>query len=289
MTQERHFRPAGGARGPGLRVDINPENAHWGWSGLKVVDLEPDGLFEFHTGDSEVIVLPLSGSFRVVSGPDLAELAGRLNVFSAVSDFVYVGRDRPVLVSSVEGGRFAVPAARARRSLPFRHVAANDVSVELRGAGNCSRQVNNFCTPDTFEADRLIACEVFTPGGNWSSYPPHKHDVERDDETVLEEIYYFEVADGPAGPGMGYQRVYASDDRPMDVLAEVRTGDAVLIPHGWHGPSIAAPGYDLYYLNVMAGPGEERLWLICDDPSHAWVRQTWAGQDVDPRLPLTKA
>lgn len=289
MTDERHFRPARGARGPGLRVDINPENAHWGWSGLKVVDLEPDGLFEFHTGDSEVIVLPLSGSFRVVSGPDLAELAGRLNVFAAVSDFVYVGRERSVTVSSVEGGRFAVPAARAQRSLPFRHVAATDVSVELRGAGNCSRQVNNFCTPDTFEADRLIACEVLTPGGNWSSYPPHKHDVEGEGETSLEEIYYFEVAEGPDGAGMAYQRVYASDDRPIDVLAEVRSGDAVLIPHGWHGPSIAAPGYDLYYLNVMAGPGQERLWLICDDPSHAWVRQTWAGQQVDPRLPLTTA
>jgi 5-deoxy-glucuronate isomerase len=137
--------------------------------------------------------------------------------------------------------------------------------------------------PGVLEADRIIACEVITPGGNWSSWPPHKHDEEREGETRLEEIYYFEVADGPNGPGMGYQRVYGQD---VDLLAEVRTGDAVLIPHGWHGPSMAAPGYDLYYLNVMAGSGPQRAWLICDDPAHAWVRQTWPDLAPDPRLPF---
>jgi 5-deoxy-glucuronate isomerase len=110
-------------------------------------------------------------------------------------------------------------------------------------------------------------------------------------ESELEEIYFFEVraergaAEGGADP-VAYQRVYGTDDRPIDVLEEVRTGDVILIPHGWHGPAMAPPGYDLYYLNVMAGPGEDRAWLICDDPSHAWVRGTWEGQPVDPRLPL---
>ena len=130
-----------------------------------------------------------------------------------------------------------------------------------------------------------MACEVLTPAGNWSSYPPHKHDDDRPGESVLEEIYYFEIADGGSGQGVGYQRVYGTADRPIDVLAEVRTGDVVLVPHGWHGPSMAVPGYDLYYLNVMAGPGQRR-WLICDDPAHAWVRDTWADQAIDPRLPL---
>ncbi len=101
---------------------------------------------------------------------------------------------------------------------------------------------------------------------------------------MLEEIYYFEVDKG----GPGYQRVYTSGPgREIDVCTEVRSGDTVLIPHGWHGPSMAAPGYDLYYLNVMAGPGAERAWLICDDPAHAWVRGTWDDQEIDPRLPLT--
>ena len=133
--------------------------------------------------------------------------------------------------------------------------------------------------PQTLDADRIIACEVITPGGNWSSYPPHKHDEERPGESALEEIYYFEVR---GANGIAYQRVYGS----VDVLAEVRSGDVVLIPHGWHGPSMAVPGYDLYYLNVMAGPGAERAWLICDDPAHSWVRETWPGLAVDPRLPI---
>jgi 5-deoxy-glucuronate isomerase len=207
-------------------------------------------------------------------------------VFAGVTDFAYAPRDAEVTVTSAAGGRFAVPSARCDRRLTARYGKASDVPVELRGAGSCSRQVNNFCTPEAFEADNLIACEVLTPGGNWSSYPPHKHDTERDGESVLEEIYYFEVTDGPGGPGLAYQRVYGAAERPVDVLAEVRTGDVVLIPHGWHGPSMAVPGYDLYYLNVMAGPGPERAWKICDDPAHGWVRDTWADQDIDPRLPL---
>ncbi len=133
------------------------------------------------------------------------------------------------------------------------------------------------------ECDKLIAVEVLTPGGNWSSYPPHKHDETRDGEAELEEIYYFETR------GLAYQRVYGTPGRPLDVLAEVGAGDVVLVPHGWHGPSMAAPGYDLYYLNVMAGPAAERAWRFCDDPAHAWVRGTWASQAMDPRLPMTSA
>ena len=105
-------------------------------------------------------------------------------------------------------------------------------------------------------------------------------------EVELEEIYYFQVRDPK---GLAYQRVYGTKDRPVDVLAEVGAGDVVLVPHGWHGPSIAAPGYDLYYLNVMAGPAADREWLFCDDPAHAWIRGAWAGQPLDRRLPLSSA
>lgn len=289
MSDPRYVRRADPSVGSGVKVDITPVNAGWGWSGLRVVELGPGASMSVETQENELLVLPLVGSFTVQCGAEEFELTGRSSVFSAVSDFAYVGRERAAVVSSAAGGRFALPSARASRSLPFRYGAAADVPVEMRGAGSCSRQVNNFCTPDSFEADKLIACEVLTPAGNWSSYPPHKHDEEREGETALEEIYYFEIADGPAGPGMAYQRVYGTPDRPIDVLEEVRTGDSVLIPHGWHGPSIAAPGYDLYYLNVMAGPGGERAWRICDDPSHAWVRQTWEAQQIDPRLPMTSA
>ncbi len=123
---------------------------------------------------------------------------------------------------------------------------------------------------------------MLTPEGNWSSYPPHKHDEDVPGvETALEEIYYFEVAGG----GVGYQRAYGPE---IDICEEVRTGDTVLLPGGYHGPSMAAPGYDLYYLNVMAGSGE-RAWLFTDDPVHAWIRDSWAGKEIDPRLPMSTA
>jgi len=253
---------------------VTPEAAGWRYSGLRVLDL--DGAVSFDTGDDEVLVLPLSGSCTVECDGLTFPLRGRKDVFAGVTDFAYVPRDATVTVTG--GGRFAIPTARASRRLAPRYGAAEKVPVELRGAGSCSRQVNNFCVPGVFEADRLIACEVLTPGGNWSSYPPHKHDEDRPGESVLEEIYYFEVR---GEGGMAYQRVYGPD---IDVLAEVRGGDTVLIPRGWHGPSMAAPGYDLYYLNVMAGP--RRAWEICDDPAHAWIRDTWATQPVDPRLPF---
>jgi len=273
--------------GEGVITDIDPDNAGWGWSGLRVVDLQAGESTTFDVAGVEFLVLPLSGSATVLSGGESFQLHGREGVFAAATDFLYVGLGGTAEVASTSGGRYAIPFARARNVLPTRYQPAAAVPIELRGAGPSSRQVNNFCTPGAFEADRLIACEVITPSGNWSSYPPHKHDVESDSETSLEEIYYYEIADGPVGPGMAYQRVYSTDDeRPIDVLEEVRSGDAVLIPHGWHGPSIAVPGYDLYYLNVMAGPGAERAWRICDDPAHAWVRSTWETQAVDPRLPF---
>jgi 5-deoxy-glucuronate isomerase len=253
----------GGLSGPVI-VEVTPEGAGWGFSGLRVLELGPGQVVELATGPDELLVLPLAGACSVAVDGAAFELTGRPSVFAGPSDFAYAPRDAAVTISSAGGGRFALPAARADRRLEPRYGPAAGVPVELRGAGAASREVHNFCSPDVFEADRLIAVEVLTPGGNWSSYPPHKHDREREGESALEEIYYFEVAaDGPA-----YQRVYASDERPIDICTEVTTGDVVLIPHGYHGPSMAAPGYDLYYLNVMAGP--RRQWLVQTDPAHRW-------------------
>ena len=269
------------ATGP-FSLEITPETAGWGFSGLRVLDLAPGGSAEFGTAEDELLVLPLSGSCAVTVDGEQFALTGRADVFAGVTDFAYAPRDATVRVVSEGGGRFALPAARAGRRLAPRYGPAQGVPVELRGAGRASRQVQNFCSPEVFEADRLIAVEVITPGGNWSSYPPHKHDVDSADESALEEIYYFEVAGG----GPAYQRVYASDEaRPIDVCTEVAGGDVVLIPYGYHGPSMAAPGYDLYYLNVMAGPGE-RVWRFCDDPAHAWIRAGWADEALDSRLPM---
>jgi 5-deoxy-glucuronate isomerase len=283
-----HHIPSGTSGNGALTLEVTPESAGWRYSSLRLLELAAGTSHTFDTEQDEVLVLPLSGACRVEVAGEVFDLVGRESVFSGVTDFVYAPREATVTVTSERGGRFALPAARATTRLPARYAPASSVPVELRGAGTASRQVNNFCTPQAFDADALIACEVLTPGGNWSSYPPHKHDEQRPgEEAELEEIYYFEVADSPQGaPGVGYQRVYGTEQRPLDVLEEVRSGDVVLIPHGWHGPSMAAPGYDLYYLNVMAGPGDDRAWLICDDPAHAWVRGTWDDQPVDPRLPF---
>ena len=285
-----HLRHGTAGAGP-YALEITPESAGWGYSGLRVLELAPGGAHALATGDDEVIVLPLSGGCTVAVDGETFVLAGREDVFSALTDVLYVPRDARVEVASDGGGRFALTSSRADRRLEARHVPADRIAVELRGAGRASRQVNNFCGPDVTIADRLIAVEVLTPSGNWSSYPPHKHDEEVPGvETALEEIYYFDVAPSPAGdPGFAYQRVYGSGPgREIDVTAEVRSGDAIVMPHGYHGPSMAAPGYDLYYLNVMAGPGE-RAWRFTDDPAHAWIRATWEGQPLDPRRPLTAA
>ncbi|MCX5265973.1 5-deoxy-glucuronate isomerase [Streptomyces sp. NBC_00199] len=265
---------------------VTPESAGWGYSGLRVLTLDPGGEHVLPTGESEFLVLPLTGSCTVTTGGSSFQLAGRADVFASVTDFAYVPRASEALITSVTGGSFALPSARTEQGgHSARYGRKEDVPVELRGAGACSRQVNNYCLPGTFDAEQLLVCEVLTPGGNWSSYPPHKHDEARPgEESDLEEIYYFEISGGENG--FGYQRVYGTPERPMDVLVEIRSGDTVLIPHGWHGPSIAAPGHDLYYLNVMAGPGQDRAWLICDDPAHGWVRATWDTQDVDDRLPF---
>jgi 5-deoxy-glucuronate isomerase len=290
MTPRRYYLPAGSSGSGHFELEITPATAGWTFSSLRVLGLGPGASATLDTGPEEMLVLPLSGSCTVsAAGTDL-ELAGRAGVFSGVSDFCYVPRDATVTIGSPAGGRFALPGALASRKLPVRYGAAADVPVELRGAGQCSRQVNNFCRPDAFECDKLVAVEVLTPAGNWSSYPPHKHDRPAHGEAVLEEIYYFELAEAERRTGLAYQRVYSSGpDREIDVLAEVRSGDAVLVPHGYHGPSMAAPGHHLYYLNVLAGPAVERSMAFSFDPAHEWVRDSWESEQVDPRLPLTSA
>ena len=259
---------------PDYALQITPEEAGWAFCGLRV--LAGDAAFD--TGDDELIVLPLEGGAEVTVDGEAFTLRGRDRIWDGPTDFVYAPRDARVEISA--SGRVALPSSRAFNRREPRYV--DEVAIELRGAGKMSRQIHNFCGPDTDFADRLIAVEVITPSGNWSSYPPHKHDEDIPGvETALEEIYYFEVADG----GFAYQRAYGPE---VDILEEVRSGDHVLLPSGYHGPSMAAPGYDLYYLNVMAGPGG-REWLFTDDPAHAWIRATWDDQEMDPRLPLTTA
>jgi 5-deoxy-glucuronate isomerase len=271
-----------------FETDVTAERAGWEWSSIRVLALPAGGSQEVSTGGSELLVLPLAGGCVVEVGGETHRISGRPEVWTAITDYLYVPRNTTFTVTSDDGGRFALPASKATADLPVRYCPASEVVTTLRGAGNCSRQVNNYALGNALNTSHLLACEVLTPGGNWSSYPPHKHDEHNDVERVLEEIYYYEVRPAANGTaGMAIQRIYPSPGKPIDVCAEVHSRDVVIMPHGYHGPSIAAPGYDLYYLNVMAGPAEDATWLMTDDPHYTWLRETWDAQEVDPRLPMT--
>ena len=302
MVQDRDglYRPAGSTADGIWDLVITPETAGWGYSSLRVITLDEGQHVEFGTGDSEWIVLPLTGGVDVTLGGQTLTLAGRAGVFTAVTDTAYLPIDSAVTLTGTRAGEIALCGARADRALPFRYQPAAGVDVSLRGSGSHTRQVNNFGMGAGLECVNLLATEVLTPASNWSSYPPHKHDEAGGidgSETELEEIYYFRFASAApasaaaarAATPVGYQRVYGTAERPVELLAEVTERDTVLVPHGWHGPSIAAPSHHMYYLNVMAGPGQERAWGISDDPHHGWVRATWADRPTDPRLPFYTA
>ena len=278
-------RPKGRAASGADPVLITPESAGWSFAGLRIVRLAPGAARALDTGPDEMLVLPLAGSGIVECEGQRYELSGRASVFARVSDFAYVPRDARVTIRSEKGGEFALPTARARRRLAPAYGPAEKVPVEVRGAGAATRQVSSFCSPDSFLADRLVAVELITPAGNWSSYPPHKHDEEREGEAILEEIYYFRIA-GPEG--FGFHRTYTKDGG-IDATVTVRDGDVFLVPRGYHGPCVATPNHDMYYLNVLAGPGEKRSMAFCDDPDHHWVREAWSRTTPDPRVPVTSA
>ena len=291
--------PAGTLIHPGLSVKLSPEQAGWTYSGLRVMTLAAGESKTFPTGGEEMCVLPLSGgSLTVEIENHRFDVHGRTSVFARVTDCVYVPVDTEVRISTTQGCEVALPSARATRRFDPAYIAAESIPVEPRGAGQSSRQVTNFLAPGFFDAcDKLVCCEVLTPDGNWSSYPPHRHDGEdAGDGSVCtvanEEIYYFRIGvtgrTDYAPNGFGMHRTYTADHL-IDENVMVQDGDVFVVPRGYHGPCIAAPGYPMYYLNVLAGPGEARSMAFCDDPAHHWVRDTWADLPVDPRIPMTKA
>jgi 5-deoxy-glucuronate isomerase len=278
------------ARGDQL-VDLSPERAGWGHAGLRVLRLDAGVTHELRLDGFEAAVLPLSGGLAIGVDGAKIELHGRSSVFAGVTDWAYLPVGAHALLSSAAGCEVAIPTAVARRGFDPVRVPAADVLVEVRGAGPATRQVTNFMTPEAFAgADALMCVELLTPDGNWSSYPPHRHDDSPECPVNNEEIYYFRI--GRAGTtscspeGFGMHRTY---DAALDENVAVRDGDVFLIPRGYHGPSIAAPGYPMYYLNVLAGPGTERSMAFCDDPAHHWVRAEWDAMDPDPRCPMTSA
>lgn len=273
-------------------VTVTPDGAGWDYSGLEVFDLA-SGPVRRSLDGIEGVLVPLSATDVEVSVDGQTHtLTGRTGVFEAVSDWMYLPLGSTVTISGA-AGEVALCTARATERFPLCVTPAQDVSVEVRGGGRASRQVTNIATPDSFTgADRINVCEVLTPGGNVSSWPPHRHDGIGDCEPTNEEIYYFRMGrlDAPHGHphGQGLFRVYTVDGS-SDETVTVLDGDVHIVGTGYHGPSTAQPEYPMYFLNVLAGPGAERTMAFCDDPDHHWIRETWEQQGQDPRLPMTSA
>jgi 5-deoxy-glucuronate isomerase len=251
---------------------VTPETAGWRHLSFCV----RAGSFAAGTDEDEIALVVLGGGCRVTAEGESWELGGRASVFAGMPWALYLPRDTRY---TVEGdAEIAVCAARCELRREPLLVRPEDVEVEVRGAGNATRQINHIIKPE-FPAERLLVVEVFTPSGNWSSYPPHKHDEDRaPDEVVLEETYYYRT------DGFAVQRLY-SPRHDLDLTCTVHDGDLVLVPFGYH-TTAAAHGYDLYYLNALAG--DQRSMAAADDPALHWTRAAWADLEPDRRVPLVR-
>jgi len=246
-------------------VDVTPQSAGWKYVGFEVHRLSAGESLTRSTDGREACVVMLSGRADVRFGEhEWKGAGGRESVFDGPSDSVYVPPGGELSVACASAScEVAIGWAPAQRGAEPALIRAADVRVFKRGSDRTERTIHNILMEDR-PAESLLVTEVYTPGGNWSSYPPHKHDTDDPPrETYLEETYYHRLA---RPGGFGVQLVY-TDDRSVDRAEQVRDGDVVFVPRGYH-PVSAAAGYDLYYLNVMAGP--VRRWCITTDPQHRW-------------------
>jgi 5-deoxy-glucuronate isomerase len=250
----------------GSVVKVTPESAGWDYVGFEVFRLEAGQTLEHQTGDQEVCLVLLSGRCRVSTDKDeWKDIGERTTVFDGAPWAVYLPPQTPYRVEAIsERLELAVTSAPADEGVESQLIRPEDIEVEIRGSGNMEREIRPILMEDR-PAERLLVVEVITPNGHWSSYPPHKHDQDnRPHETYLEETYYHRIQ---PEKGFAFQRVYA-EDRSLDETLTFHDGDVVLVPRGYHAVS-TPPGYDLYYLNVMAGPVRE--WKIKNDPDHEWL------------------
>jgi 5-deoxy-glucuronate isomerase len=254
------------AASDGTVIDVTPQNAGWSHVGFRLVRLEPGQAHAGGARDREACLVLVSGAADISVGAHRFEnVGGRANPFEdRAPGAVYAPAGNDYAVRARGPVELAVCTAPGTGSGEPRLIGEADMPREVRGQGTNTRYVRNILS-ETHPAEGLLVVEVITPSGHWSSYPPHKHDTAiAGQETALEETYYHRF-DPPQG--FAFQRVY-TDDRSLDECLVVEDGDVVLVPRGYH-PVGAAHGYDLYYLNVMAGP--ERKWLFSNDPAHDWI------------------
>jgi 5-deoxy-glucuronate isomerase len=259
---------------------VGPAEAGWTFISFAVQTAAAGETLTLPADGQERALVPLAGRASVEAGTQSWEFGGRSSVFEGLGWCLYLPLGTAATVTAVTGLELAVASAPATEKFEPVLVTPDDVDIELRGGGNASRQVGSLMLPD-FPADRLHVIEVWTPGGNWSSYPPHKHERDAEGEAQLEETYYYRLRDSENG--WAVQRVY-SPERDFDLVETVRDGDLLLIPWGYH-TTVAAHGHDLYYLNVLAGPAARRTLQAFQDPCLKATQEGWPAAGIDPRLP----
>ena len=269
---------------PGVVTRLTAEDAGWELLNMEVRRFAKSQSWAHATGDYEAAIVLLGGRCAIYSDKgEWPNVGRRPNVFAGMPYAVYLPRRTEFnLTALTDGLEIAHCWVHTDQDHPARLVTPADSRIEIRGGHNATRQINSIIPPG-FDCHRIVCVEVYTPGGNWSSYPPHKHDIHREDdagnvlEADLEEIYYYKI-DKPRG--FAIQRVYTKD-RLLDAVMVTHDNDIVLVPEGYH-PVSAPYGYDCYYLNFLAGSAQ--TLANSEDPDHVWVKETWTGQD--PRLPL---
>ena len=268
----------------GVFAEVLAPQAGWDLLNMQARRMARGERWAHSTGEHEVAHVVLGGVCHIrTSAGDFLNVGRRPNVFSGMPYAVYLSRRIDYEIEALSDGlEIATCWVPTDEDHPARLITPAESAIELRGGGNASRQINSIIPPG-FDCQRLVCVEVYTPSGNWSSYPPHKHDVHREDadghvlEADLEEIYFYKI-DRPGG--YAYQRVY-TDDRHIDAVMMAEQHDIVLVPEGYH-PVVSAHGYTTYYLNFLAGSAQSLA--NSDDPAYAWVKGTWTY--LDPRLPI---
>jgi 5-deoxy-glucuronate isomerase len=263
----------------GELLRLSRQSAGWDWMSFCVRRIAAGDAWESQGEDEERAIVLLGGRSEVDWGSGLKRMGKRSNVFDGLPYALYLPAGGQARFKAETDCELAVCSVPSTANLQPRLIAPEDVTVNLRGGGNASRQIVDVIRPE-FPADRLMMVEVYTPGGNWSSFPPHKHDVHAPPgEVDLDEVYYYRM-NRPAA--YAHQRLYTKDGK-RDITLTVHDGDVVMVRDGYH-PVVAGHGYDIYYLNCLAGSA--RSLANTEDPDHVWVRSTW--KDVDPRLPLLR-
>jgi 5-deoxy-glucuronate isomerase len=263
----------------GKLLELPRQKIGWEWMSFYVTRLQPGEVMRRRTEQEESAFVLLGGSCVADWGDGKRTIGKRQNVFAGLPYTLYLPAHSEVSFTAETACEFAECSVPSNAQLEPRLITPGDVVTSLRGGGNVSRQIVDVMPP-AFPADKLVVIEVYTPGGNWSSYPPHKHDTHNPPKEVdQDEIYYYRTA---RPEGFAFQYLYSdSDINGRTVRAS--DGDAVLVHSGYHAV-VAGPGYDVYYLNFLAGTS--RALAITEDPNHSWIRSSWNG--TDPRLPLVR-